>query len=713
MAVIGRIRKHSVLLLIIVAGALLAFIIGDLKKPNADGNSNFIKVGKSSISYLAYAEKFDRYQKLLKEQNNGVSLTRDEEYQLREQIYNEFVDSITLYSQLKALGISVTADELRELVAGENPNQYARRFFSDANGNYSSQLAQGFLDNMAQYDTNIVKAYIDLERFIERDALQNKYFNLLLKGAYTPRAFAAMAADEASMTANVRMVQIPYSHSSVSDDKVSVTDQEIEKWYEENKYRFKQDDEWRALEYVVFPIEPSQKDLTTIENDVREQYAAFVESDNPKNFVSRMVDARYDSTYFKQGQLRPCIDTMLFNAPVGSYLEPVMDEDYWVFGKLLNRKMRPDSINISVIFISNYGTQNAPRKEALSKRIADSAYNEARMGMDFYAVAEHRSDASMAQQPDSGRVWIVDGSGTTEQVFFDTLYMHAPGSIVRVDYPAGAYIFRINAVTSFSPKIQVAVGRKLIEASEETIDNIESAANNFANGTVTYEEFEKKADDERLNRRNFDRATINSYSIPGLDVSASREVVRWAYDKKTKKGDVSKVFSFDGMFAVAALKEIYPAGYADLSLVKSTAENMVRRDKKAEMLTEALSGELKNGTGLSQIANQYQVELDTLGVIMAERNLSHYGPEPSVIGKLFGLGKVNDLKLYKGDMGMYVIVVDKFDYPVSMQVNDHQQEQIESVRNREFSQKQSIIQQSLATTLRKLYKISDRRAMFF
>lgn len=711
MAVIGSIRKHSVILLIIVAGALLAFIIGDLKRPNADGNSNFIKVGKSSISYLAYANKYDHYLELLKQQNNGAALTREDEYQLRDQVYNEFVDSITLYSQMKSLGISVTADELRDLVAGENPNQYARRFFSDANGNYSSQLAQGFLDNMSQYDSNIVKAYIDLERFIERDALQNKYYNMLIKGAYVPRVFAAMSSDEENISADVCMVQIPYSHSSVSDDKITVTDEEIEKWYEENKYRFKQDEEWRALEYVLFPIEPSQEDLNHIEKEVQEQFAEFKESENPKYFVSRMIDSRYDSSYFKQGELRPCIDTMLFNAPIGTYLEPVVDEDYWVFGKLLNRKIRPDSVNVSYIFVSNSGTPEAPRKESLSKRIADSAYNEARMGVDFYAVAEHRSDYPISQQPDSGRYWLTDGGA--EQMFFDTLYMLAPGSVVKREYPAGTYIFRINAVTAFSPKIQVAVGRKQIEASSETIDNIESAANNFVNGTTTFEQFEEKANNERLNRRSFDRASINSYNVPGLDVSASREMIRWAYDKKTKKGDISKVFSFDGMYAIAALKDIYPSGYADMSMVRDYAENMVKREKKAEILTNAITSELKEGYDLSKFAAKYEAELDTVNIRMADRNLSHYGPESSVIGKLFGYGKANELKLYKGDMGMYLILAGKFNYPVSMQVNDHQVEQVDAVRNREASQKLSSIQQTLPTALRKMYKISDRRAMFF
>lgn len=719
MAVIGRIRKHSVILLTIVALALLAFIVGDLKKPGNKIYSNFIKVGKSKISYFEFDEKYNHYHDMVSQQNGGT-LSHEEEYQLRDNIYNELVDSVTLYSQMNALGITVTSDELRDLVAGDNPNSYARRFFSDASGNYNSQLAQGFLDNMSQYDSNIVKAYMDLERYIEKEALNNKYFTLLAKGAYLPKAFAEMSLDEEETTADLLLVQVPYSHSSVSDDKVTVSDKEIEKWYDENKYRFEQDEEWRNLEYVMFPIEPSAADLTAIEQDFREQFEEFKTAESPRNFISRMVDSRYDSTYYKQGQLPAGLDSIAFRIPVGSYIEPFIDADYWYFAKLLNAKIRPDSINVSMIFVSKHGLQNAQRKESASKKIVDSAYQELLAGGDFYEVATRRSDIPQAQLPDSGRFWMTDGSaerffvdGSPVQMFFDTLYMRAPGSVVKVEYPIGTYIFRVNANTPFSPKVQLAIGRKQISASSETIDNIESAANNFANGTSTYEQFDQKVTAEKLNRRSFERASATSYSVPGLDASSSREVVRWAYDKDTKKGDVSNVFSFENMFVVAALKDIYPAGYAPLDMLRQYAETMVRRDKKAEMLQKSLDETMSKTTDLSQIAAKYGVEVDTLSVSFADRNLGHYGAEAEVIGKLFGQAEANKQMVSKGEMGVYVLCPVSFKQPEAMSAAGDRSEKLNSYVERQKMMTQNQMSQGLTATLRKMYKLSDYRAKVF
>lgn len=717
MAVIGRIRKHSVILLTIVALALLAFIVGDLKKPGNKVYSNFISIGKTKISYLEYDEKYNHYHDLLRQQNGG-NLSHEEEYQLRDNVYNELVDSVTLYEQMRALGITVTADEIRDLVAGENPNMYARRFFSDANGNYSSQLAQGFLDNMSQYDSNVVKAYMDLERYIEKDALNNKYFNLLAKGAYTPKALVDMSIDEDQTSSELLLVQLPYA--SVSDDKAEVSDKEMRQWYEENKYRFQQDEEWRNLEYVMFPIEPSAADLTTIESEFRAQFEEFKNAESPRNFISRMVDSRYDSTYYKQGVLPAGLDSVVFGMPVGSFVEPFVDADYWYFAKLLNAKIRPDSINVSFIFVSKYGMQNAQRKEAESAKIADSAYRELMAGADFYDVATKRSDIPMAQMPDSGRIWMMDGSverffidGSPIQMFFDTLYTRTPGSVVRVEYPVGTYIFRVNASTSFSPKVQLAIGRKQISASSETIDDIESAANNFANGTATYEQFDQKVTAEKLNRRSFERASATCYTVPGLDPTSSREVVRWAYDKDTKKGDVSNVFSFENSFVVVTLKDIYPKGYASYDMVKPYVETMARRDKKAGILLKSLEDEMAKTSDLAKIASKFEVGVDTVNVRFADRNLGHYGAEAEVIGRLFGTAEANKNLVSKGEMGVYVLCPTSFSYPEAMKASGDRSELQESMTERQNMMFQQQLQQGLTATLRKMYKLFDYRAKVF
>jgi peptidyl-prolyl cis-trans isomerase D len=713
MAVIGKIRQHSVILLVIVAVALLAFILGDFVRPQNKHLSEFIVIGKDKINYYDYLDQYNYYSDLLKK--NG---SENVEAEAGDYTFNEMVDSIIVNNQASPLGIMVTAEELRDLMAGEKPHPYAQRFFGGPEGNYNMQLAQGFLDNMDQYDSASVANYLYIEKLVEKETYRNKYLNLLAKSFYTPKVFARKAQEENGMKALVQTAQISYSHELVSDDKIKVSEEDLKKWHEENLYRFPQDNELRNIEYVIFEIKPSERDLQEIETEVREKYAQFVASETPQLFVNTLIDSRFDSSFFKQNELPAHIDTLLFNAPIGTFVEPFIDGDYWMFAKLLATETRPDSLHVNFMFIANEGMQNAPRKKEEAKLLVDSAFLALMNGQSFYDVANRFSDVKPDPQNDSLRVWLEDGSDqiffdrSTAQEFFDTLSNFMPGIMTRYESKLGTWIFILNHKTAIEKKIQVAMGKKLIEASTETFDNIESAANNFANGIDTYEKFDKKVTESNLNKRSFERLTAMAYNIPGITGSA-REIVRWAYDEKTEKGNVSNVFNLNNMFVVASLKDIYPKGHMALDQVRSFVESMVKRDKKAEILTKNINASLAKTKDIHKLATQYKSTVDTVNVSFSDRNFGHYGPEAGLIGKIFAQKANQSLKLFKGDMGMYLVNVMKIDIPSSLQVDKNQGNSAEMFNQQQSMMYQSKIQNSAMPALRKLYKIEDNRYKVF
>ena len=61
MAAIGSIRKHSTILLIVVAVALLAFILGDFSKRRSNTlYDKFLRISKSNISYNEYVTQLEQ-----------------------------------------------------------------------------------------------------------------------------------------------------------------------------------------------------------------------------------------------------------------------------------------------------------------------------------------------------------------------------------------------------------------------------------------------------------------------------------------------------------------------------------------------------------------------------------------------------------------------------------------------------------------------------
>jgi peptidyl-prolyl cis-trans isomerase D len=623
--------------------------------------------------------------------------------------------------QGNSLGITVTAEELHDLVAGPHPHQMAERFFNQGNG-YDMRLAQQFLENMAQFDSTARNYYMEMESAIEKETYITKYLNLLSKAYYMPKAFARKIQEENSWKAELEIVQVPYSSPLVSDDKIKVNDEDLKKWYEANKYRFKQEQEYRSVDYVIFTVQPSENDFKEIAENVAQTYEEFTQTDEPKLFVNRMPNSRFDSAYHKAGELPPAIDTALFSAKVGTFVPPYIDfypeGEMWTFAKLLAAETRPDSINVSPIFIGWYGRdQQNQRKKEESQAMVDSAFHAIMLGADFAEVSKKYSDIPYAQYFEDGKIWLVDGIGTEffgseQQGIFDTLYNFNTGAIVKKELPGGVLIFKMNERTAMERKIQVAIGRKIIEASTETIESIESAANNFANGTDTYEKFTNAVIKHNLNKRSFDRVEKMTYSLPGTSGNSSREIIKWVYDEETKKGDVSKIYSLENMYVVVAVKDFLPEGYITLEneQVKQYAEAMVKRDKKAEMLEAMLKKSLSSSASITKIAEKYSTMVDTSVISFADRNFSHFGPEGKMIGKIFAQ-KDTKIGVYKGDQGVYVVKINKFDTPTLDIENSN-------ISDNMYVQQSSYMYQNRifrdgTKALKKLYKIEDNRYRVF
>jgi peptidyl-prolyl cis-trans isomerase D len=253
----------------------------------------------------------------------------------------------------------------------------------------------------------------------------------------------------------------------------------------------------------------------------------------------------------------------------------------------------------------------------------------------------------------------------------------------------------------------VAIGRQEIGASVETINNIENAANNFANGTDTYQKFADAVVAKNLDKRTNDRVLKMTYTLPGVP-EGGRDIIRWIFDEKTEKGNVSNVFSLENMFVVVALKEIYWEGYRTLEQeqVKTQIETIVKREKKAEKLEEILKQSLSENASLSTIATKNNTSANTITVSFSDRNFGYYGPEPKLVGKIFAQPSTDKIQILKGDMGVYAIKVSKVDVPdLDVNLTNNNVKTIIYQSKMTYQNRVS----NGARTLRKMYKINDNR----
>ena len=154
----------------------------------------------------------------------------------------------------------------------------------------------------------------------------------------------------------------------------------------------------------------------------------------------------------------------------------------------------------------------------------------------------------------------------------------------------------------------------------------------------------------------------STYQIAGID--NPREIVRWAFDENTKKGDVSeKIFELDNMLVVAALTGMVHEGYAPLEVVADQFKYQVLNKKKGEIAVETMKA---CGNDVNRMVNELGAESTSVSDIAIDsRVLSNFGVEADIVGKLLGMKEGEELGPVAGNSSAFIIKNVKFTQPAT------------------------------------------------
>ncbi|MEI8201813.1 MAG: SurA N-terminal domain-containing protein [Bacteroidota bacterium] len=705
MAVIGRIRKRSGIIIVIVGVALASFVLGDFIKKGPKKTTTFAKIAGDKVSYQDFEAKVLEQEETYKQQSGKENLTNDEAFQIKQQAWGQMVREIILTKQLDELGLTVSTDELDDLIRGKNPHPYVSQAFKDPEtGQFNPTAVTNFLNNIDKVEPAMKKNYLNLEKAIKNDRLNTKYTNLISKSYYLPTAFAKRMYNESSTVAKLRLVALNYK--TIDDKLAVVTDDDLKKYYEGHKNQYEQQPS-RDLEYVVFEVLPSKTDLEQIQKEVATTFTEFEQATDIANFVNSNSDSRYDSSFIKLGVYPAQLDSFLTSKPIGSILPPFTSNNNYYMAKLLDIQARPDSLKATHILISYKEAKNADPQQARTKESAkikaDSIYAVVKKDPTQFAKFVSQSTDDPSAKKNKGDLgWFTDGSMV--KPFNDAVLEGKVGDITLVETDFGYHIIYITGKTNPIKKYKVAVVTKAIAASKETDQAIFVKANKFASDNKTAEAFNKAVVAQGLNKRQGEYIQPMDKSLPGL--TAGREIIHWAYNENTTKEMVSSVFNIDNNYIVAYVKEIREKGIASFEQAKTYMEPMVKREKKGEMLVQKFNTNLSKTKDLYQLATNLSSKVDTTDLTFSAYNLAQYGPEPKVVGRVFSLAKGTLSAPIAGDNGAYVVMVDSISLP--QPTKDYKM-----IRMQAANMFQSRVSNQIFQVLEKKADIEDNRYMFY
>ncbi len=705
MGIIGSIRKHSWIAVAVVGAAIIAFIIGDLTKNNR-GIPDMGKINGSTITYQRFNELIEETENNYMRQQGISQIPADVEYQLRDQVWQTLVGETLTDEQFDKLGLTVSPAELNDMYVGTFIHPYLRQSFTDPKtGQYQTEAIQYYVDNFDDLDTAQRMQWVELEKAVKADRKQQKYSALISRGMYMPNNIAKQLVAMGNKVSNAYAINLPYQ--SVSDQEITLTDEDYQKYYKEHKAEFRIREALRDIEYIVYPVVPTAQDLANIQADVEKTWGEFqtVDPEELIFFVNAESDRSYDSSYRKATEFGSPLDSAIMAAGEGTLISPRKVGNEWVMAKVLKVANRPDSMRASIIYIYNEKAGgNITRSDEQAKLLADSVLNIVRSGsMSFEEAVNQYSEDPQKANNNGDLQWQLDGNFG---FLNEDIYNNPEGNAFIAKFPneVGYMVVKVTGKTPLHKKYRVAAITRTIAASENTSRNVYNNANRFAGNNRTYAEMIATAQAENLQVRS-GRINSMSYSLPGIN--NARNIIQWAFNEKTEAGDVAdQIFEADDMFIVAALKEVYNPGFATLEQVRSSIENSVRIEKKAELLKARLEEAKQANANLTAIAAKMSVAIDTLDSIsFNDYYLGKYGMEPKVQAAIVAAQPNTLIGPIQGANGVYMINVNtKVDNPVP--------EDVATVRSR----KENVFMQGLRgiqQVLKDHAKIIDQRNKFF
>ena len=654
MGIIGSIRKHSWVAVAIVGVAILAFILGDLTKNNG-GIPDVGKVDGATMTSQRYNELLTEAENNYKMQYQTAQVPSEVEMQLRDQVWQQFVEETLLGEQMNKLGLTVSPAELNDMYVGQFIHPAVRQSFTDPQtGVYDIQQVNYWIENFSNIDTMRRRQWVELEKAVKTDREQQKYNTLLTAGFYMPKAINEKVTSYAAEASNVRVVALPFMN--VSDEEAPIADADYKAYYDEHKAEFRIREEIRELEFITFPVNPTAEDLAEIEQDVQKVWNEFqtVSDDELAFFVNAESDRSYDSSYVKASSFRGPLAEQLATATAGQMFAPAMVGNEWMMAKVLGSAVRPDSIRASVIFIANnLASSTITRTDEQASSLADSVIGLLKANrIDVDGAVEQFADDK--QNVDMG--WQLDG--TVYGPLNDKILETPVDGYFKLKDPRGVgyMVVKVTGKTTATKKYRVAVITREIVPSNNTNRAVYNEANRFAGQNRTIAAFDAAAREQNLQVRN---AQVFMMDDRMAGVTNARSIVQWAYNEDTKMGAVAdQVFECDGMFVVVALKDVYKKGYATLEQARPMIEQQVRLEKKAQILMDRATSAVNAGKDIQSIAVALNAPVDTLdSVAFGDMNLQKFGMEPKVISAI-AASKSGLVGPVKGANGVYVVQID-------------------------------------------------------
>jgi peptidyl-prolyl cis-trans isomerase D len=240
MSVLEKIRNKSGLAIVVVGGALALFVISDALNSNSrllSGNDNNVGViDGESVSIKTFEQEFEKNLNSYKVRSQQESVDQNTTDMIREQTWNQLIMDGLMVKEYDNLGITVTNDELFELVQGEDPHPQIKSapiFTNQQTGQYDRSMVVRFLKEMQEGTNEEAKSqWLEFESGLVKETESKKYNTLFKKGVYATSLEAKSLYAKRNRTVDMDIVAV--NMFTIADSTIAVTDSDLKSYLNKN-----------------------------------------------------------------------------------------------------------------------------------------------------------------------------------------------------------------------------------------------------------------------------------------------------------------------------------------------------------------------------------------------------------------------------------------------------------------------------------------------
>lgn len=632
MAVLQKLRGWGIILSILVAIPLLLFVIDPSQIQQVlQATSSKYDVGKingKSISYTDFQETISYYTRLNEIMTGSSAQNEQQQTEIRNAAWQSLVDRYLFIKEAQAAGIQVGKAETVDLTSGEtlSPMISQNPVFLGEDGQFSREALVDFLNGMETDATGNLRLYWDyLQNAIVTNQYYTKYNALFVNSSVENPLMLRKAIEENNTTADVDFVMAPYSF--LPDSTIVVSEREIKDYYARHKDFYKQR-AGRDIEYVVYQVVPSQKDIADEGERFSDRYAEFAATDNVRAFLQRNSDEQYSDYFYRKGELSSVnAEVEAFVADHTTGTSPVIAEGNTFYAaRIMETASVPDSVYVRHILFQGLDANKEAEEHLKAIRSGKEKFSD--------AATLYSADQSSAADGEMGNLgWMTQTVMIPGFESVITAKVRDP-YILTTQY--GTHIVEVTRATKPQFKKKVALYEKETLASQETFNQYYNLANRFATlASGSYKNYQAAVD----SMARMSDAVAGTYSHPITiseatdtygSIGHAKELTRWAFDNKP--GKVSNIITVDNSyFFVAVVKAARKEGYADVSEVAPVIRQQVYQEKYIDKRTAEVAEQIAGLTDLEAIAEALNTTVSAQdGVTFSSMNARNL--DPSFVG---------------------------------------------------------------------------------